>query len=211
MQQAYIDGLWVNMTGNRFYYSYEPSRNEDASIAEIDYCQVHVGMDFNVYPMSATCWTHINGKLNAFDEITLYNADTKQMCDALKARGYHPDRTIIYPDPSGKARSTKGMPDTKILENEGFHEIRVKSRAPGFRQRQLNTNNLFEKKLIKINPIKCPRLKKDFMGVEQDKVTLEKIKKNPELTHHSDGFDYLCDILYPFSGHKPESRSITVR
>jgi hypothetical protein len=212
MQQAYIEGLWINMSGNRFYYSYDPKRNDDPTIEEIDWQQVHVGLDFNVSPMAATVWQFREGKLFCFDEITLYDADTKKMCDALKSRGYTPDRTILYPDPSGKARSTKGDPDIKILEDYGgFTEIRFRTKAPGFRMRQLNTNNLFEKGLIKIHPDKAPRLRKDFMAVEQDKVSLEKIKDNLEYTHHSDGFDYLCDILFPFSGKKPTVHSVTVR
>lgn len=212
MQQAYIEGLWVNMSGNRFYYSYDSKRNDDKTIERIEWQTIHVGLDFNVSPMAATCWHRVDGKLLCFDEITLYDADTKKMCDALKSRGYTPDICILYPDPSGKARSTKGDPDIKILEDYGgFHEIRVRSKAPGFRTRQLNTNNLFEKGIIKINPTKAPRLRKDFLAVEQDKVTLEKVKDNADYTHHSDGFDYLCDILYPFSGAKPQVKSRVVR
>lgn len=211
MLDAYLKGLWINMTGNRFYYSYDPNRNDDNTIVEDRAKQVHCFLDFNVQHMTATLW-HYDGTLKGFGEIVLdNNADTAKMCEALKARGYTPDRTIIYPDPAGAARSTKGKPDHEILRINGFHQIRVKSSQPRFRQRQLNTNNLLEKGMVSFNPDTMRSLKKDLQAVEQDPVTLEKNKSNPKLTHASDGFDYGCDILFPFSGVKPESAIIKFR
>jgi hypothetical protein len=89
------------------------------------------------------------------------------------------------------------------MRNAGY-EVRHKSKAPSYRQRQLNVNNLMEKSRIIFNPDLMPDVRKDWEAVEQDKITLEKRKDNPKLTHFSDGVDYLCDILFPFSGvHKP--------
>lgn len=208
MLDAYLKGLYINMTGNRFYYSYDPGKNDDITISAPDESEtVHVTMDFNVDPMAAVVWKEtLGGGFHAFDEITLNDADTNKMAEALKARGYHPCRTIIYPDPSANARSTKGQPDVQILKNHGYVNIRVRSSHPGLRQRQLNVNNLLEKRLLKINPIRCPELKKDLISVEQDKVKLDKIKSNPKRTHHSDGMDYMCDIMFPFSGKRPTTR-----
>jgi hypothetical protein len=53
-----------------------------------------------------------------------------------------------------------------------------------------------------------PAMRKDLLLVEQDVVHLDKVKKNQELTHASDGLDYGCDILYPFSGHKPNNSGV---
>jgi hypothetical protein len=90
--------------------------------------------------------------------------------------------------------------------------VRVKNAAPRFRTRQLNVNNLLDKGRIKINPKRCPGIKRDFQGVEQDIITLEKSKKSPLLTHFSDGLDYMCDILFPFSGeHRPNSGEVKIR
>lgn len=209
MRKAYLDGVWFNMNGSLFYYSFSETNNIHSQ-PEIEFMPVHVGMDFNVDPMTATIWQYDGVTLKGIDEITISGlaggADTKMMAKALKARGYGPDRAILYPDPAGQARSTKGQPDVEILRQEGFYQIKVKSKAPGMRQRQLNVNNLFSKGIIKINPAKMPELMKDLEGVEQDKVTLEKKKSDPKRTHHSDGLDYLCDHLFPFSGKKPDSR-----
>lgn len=211
MLDAYLKGLWIDMNGNRFYYSYDPSRNDDKTIVEDKNKQVHCFLDFNVQHMTATLW-HYDGTIKGFGEVVLENnADTVKMCDALKARGYTPDRTIIYPDPAGNARSTKGKPDNEILRMQGFNQIRVKSVQPRFRTRQLNTNNLLDKGTVTFNPDTMRSLKKDLQAVQQDPITLEKDKSNPKLTHASDGFDYGCDILFPFSGVKPESAIIKFR
>jgi predicted RNA binding protein YcfA (HicA-like mRNA interferase family) len=165
--------------------------------------------------MSAVLWQYDGKKARAFDEITIENladgADTKMMGKAIMAKGYVPDSVVLYPDPSGNNRSTNGDPNIVILKNMGFTDIRVRKSHPTFRQRQLNMNNLLEKGVIEIHPKKCPRLKKDFMSVEQDTVTNEKIKKNKKLTHHSDGADYFFDILFPFKGSSSRSSVYRVR
>ncbi len=203
MLDAYVDGLFVNMVGNRFYYAYT-DRNEDKNIAEYQEGEaVHVCIDFNVEYMTATVWRFDGYTLRGIDEIEIRNnADTEKMCAELIRRGYMPDNTVIYPDPSGNSRRTSGKSDIQIIRNYGFKEIRVKPSAPQFRQRQLNANNLLAKGIVKINPDKMPAMKRDFLAVTQDPATTEKIKENPKLTHASDGFDYMVDHLFPFSGKR---------
>ena len=229
MLDAYLRGLFVNMNSNRFYYSYDPGKHHDELIYRDHAQEIHVSLDYNVSPMCATLW-HIvpvtDGmgfpikdtygqpmlQLKGFDQIEIEDdADTHKMCDALFARGCSPDTTTIYPDPAGKQRSTKGPPDNEILKSRGFYKIRVRLVAPRFRERQLNVNNLLDKGLIKFNPNKCPGIKRDLAAVEQDKITLEKLKNNAKLTHYSDGLDYMCDILFPLSGKKPDSKMVRIR
>ncbi len=201
MLDAYLDGLFVNMTGNRFYYAFG-DKNKDVSIQRDPDLDVYCCFDFNVQFMTTTFWHHIGGRLIAFDEIVIENnADTKKMCEIMLQRGYLPDSTIIAPDPSGNSRSTKGKSDVEIIRQAGFHRI-LSTKAPYMRTRQLNAANLMDKSIVKINPLRCPTLEDDFLGVTQDPNTNEKMKNNPRLTHASDGFDYLVDHLYPFSGKR---------
>jgi len=81
----------------------------------------------------------------------------------------------------------------------------MKAKAPGFRARQLCVNNLLDKARVKINPDKCKRLLKDWEAVEQNVADFSKIKDNPQLTHASDGTDYMFDLIFPLSGTKPIS------
>lgn len=202
MIETFRHGLWVNMATNRFYYSHDPKKCEDRGLIPELFNKFHCSMDFNVDPFCATIWGYDGVGLYGVEQVHLEGGagyKTSNMVDALFKRNYKPANTIIYPDPAGKARSTKGESDVHILRAAGY-EVRVKSAAPNFRRRQLNVNNLLDKARIKYNPDLCPGIRKDFIGVEQDPITLEKRKDNPKLTHFSDGLDYLTDILFPFSG-----------
>jgi len=211
--EAYRRGLWVNMASGRFYYSYNPTKQFDETINRQEFVEFHCSLDFNVDPFCATLWGYDGHGLYGIDQIKLegdQGYSTQNMIQALKARGYLPSNTIIYPDPAGRARSTKGAPDNKVLQDAGY-QVRVKLAAPSFRARQLNVNNLLDKSRIKFHPKLCTGIRKDFEAVEQDKITLEKKKNNPLLTHFSDGLDYMCDILFPFSGNAKATTLIKVR
>lgn len=56
MLDAYLRGLFVNMKGNRFYYAYDPKKNDDTEIEQLEGEEVHVTLDYNVAPMVATLW-----------------------------------------------------------------------------------------------------------------------------------------------------------
>lgn len=212
MLEAYMSGKFISMVGNAFYYSYS-DKNVDSTMVEKEDYPVFITMDFNVDPMVATIWQYqADGSLGAVNEIILkQNADTNKMCTAMVSRGYVPDRVSIFPDPAGNARSTKGRPDNVILKEHGYYDIRVKGAAPNFRKRQLNVNNLLEKVRLKVNKLKCPWMHRDLLLCAQNTITLEKMKDNPELTHSSDGLDYMCDILFPFSGAKPSGSVVKIR
>lgn len=204
MVDAYRHGLWVTSAGDRFYYSYNPKKNLDASISRDKFFQFFASIDFNVDPMCATLWGSDGYNIYGVDQVFLEGDQgfrTENLIQAMIAKGYTPHNTICYPDPAGRARSTKGLPDNTILRNAGY-QVRFKTQAPSMRKRQLNGNNMLDKGRVKIHPELCKGLKKDFEGVEQDKITLEKKKDNPKLTHFSDGFDYLVDIMFPFTGDK---------
>lgn len=211
MQDAFVRGLWVNMSSNRFYYAYDPTKHDqpkDNPYKPDEFDWHHIGLDFNVDYMSANIWQYDGWNLWGVTEVTLpANSDTKKMSDALKARGFTPKNSILYPDPAGNARSTKGKPDIVILRNEGWEEIRVKKQAETHRKRQLHTNNLFDKGRVHPNPVTQKEFKKDLLAVEMNPIQMQKDKSNPKRTHHSDGFDYLCDILIPF---KPPTKQANV-
>lgn len=232
MLDAYLRGLFVNMKGNRFYYAYDPARNDNPGIEQIPDAEVHVSLDYNVCPMVATLWNVVNvtngqgvplldsmgrplRRAFAFDTIVIEDgADVHRMSRALFERDLDPETTTIYPDPAGKNRNTavEGAKSNNLVLMEcGWRKIKVRSAAPRFRQRQLGMNNLLARGQIQLHPVRCKPLKKDFEAVEQDKATLEKIKENPKLTHASDGADYFADWIFPFSGQKPESGSIKIR
>lgn len=210
--QAYLKGEWVNLNGAQFYFSYDHQKNKSDKIPKRDEPFL-IGVDFNVDPMCANVWQRFGKELHCVDEIVLSGGqgyNTANLVTALEARGYGPANSTIFPDPAGQARSTKGKPDVHILREAGYHVV-VRASAPRLRERQLNINNLFDKKVLFVNQKLAPKLHKDLIAVEVDPITLEKIKKNHELTHASDAMDYLVSELYPFNGHRSSTYTVGIR
>ncbi len=237
MLDAYMRGLMVNMTSDRFYYSYDPLLNDDTSIKYNPQLPVMALIDFNVDPMCATLCqiqeTPSNGlirvvdhqgrpyrEVHAFDEIRLEGPeghDTANLSAAMYAKGLHPESTILYPDPAGNARSTKGdiqrgRSDIEILRNLGWFQIKVKTKAPNMRGRRLATNNVLSRGYFKLHPGMAKGLKKDLSKNKLCRITFGKVKSDLTQTHFSDGFDYFVDWEYPLSGKKPSrSGSVQIR
>jgi len=214
MRDAFLDGKYINMAGSMFYYAFDRQRNVSRETVRVPGQKVLVMVDFNVTPFCASFWhadpESRNPYSHCFDELEINDMNTDRFCDALLARGYTPEICSIYPDPAGKARSTKGTSDFEVLRRRGFTDIRARMVAPQLRRRQLCMNNLLEKGVIKINP-NCTGVIRDFERVEQDAATFEKVKTNARLTHFSDGADYGHDILFPLSGNRPGAQSIKFR
>lgn len=83
--------------------------------------ELHIGMDFNLDPMSAVVAAKMGDQLHIIDEIRIYGSNTDEMVEEIRNR-YGNRRIIVYPDPAGAARSSKsgGRSDHTILRNAGF-------------------------------------------------------------------------------------------
>lgn len=197
--KLYVLGQRIRLTTDSFYYSYSKDVN-NYDCQHDEELTVYANLDFNVGNMTTTL-AHVIGsgrskQLLFFGEIVLtdFGSDTEAMGNAIRER-FHPSRCILTVDASAKARKTSGKSDVKILENMGF-TVRYKSQNPRMRKRQVMVNGLLAKRNILINPKTCPMLTRDLLRVVQDKVTFEKKKDKPELTHASDTLDYLCDFEF---------------
>jgi hypothetical protein len=105
---------------------------------------LHIGMDFNLNPMTATVWVEYGGVDWQVDEIILDTSDTDKMSKEILAR-YSPfgniGRITIYPDASGQSGRTSagGKTDHSILRGYGFRLV-VDPTNPAVRDR-INTGN----------------------------------------------------------------------
>ena len=101
------------------YYGF--SREESVLAIDDDNGTLHIGMDFNIDPMSAVICIRRGGTLIAVDEIVMYGSNTDEMVAEIVDR--YPRRNIIvYPDPASRQRksSAGGRTDLSILQNAGF-------------------------------------------------------------------------------------------
>lgn len=109
----------------RIFYAFERSRNvkpftwpEEILHKPHD---IHIGMDFNIDPMSAVVFAKIGTYLHVIDELRIFGSNTDEMVQEIKSR-YPTDKITVYPDPAGAQRKTSagGRTDHQILRNAGF-------------------------------------------------------------------------------------------
>ncbi|MBB3175007.1 hypothetical protein FHR90_002854 [Endobacter medicaginis] len=115
--------------------------------------RIHVGMDFNVNPMTATIWQQAGTALWQTGEIVLGTSNTDEMVSVLRSRHgrlrhdgvVSVEHISVYPDPAGQQRrsSAFGRTDISILREAGF-KVCAMSSHPSLRDRVNVMNRLFE-------------------------------------------------------------------
>jgi hypothetical protein len=151
---------------------------------------LHIGLDFNVDPMSAVVCIIENDRIFVVDEVQIYSSNTNEMCDEIKTR-YKNKQIVVYPDPSARQRKTSagGLTDLAILKNNGF-DVRCRSTAPLVRDRI----NAVNSKLKNVNG------KNSLFIVKFCKNAIKSIERQiyKEGTHIPDkdsGYDHMNDAL----------------
>lgn len=155
---AYIDGLFVNLTSGSVYPNFCRHKNHtNATIRPGE--QLHVGMDFNINRMAATIHVIREGLPLLLEEATSL-FDTPAMIAELKRR--FPGHSItVYPDASGKNRkSVNGSEsDHALLRAAGF-PVMVNPSNPAVRDRVLAANAMFlngeGQRRYRVNTDNCP-------------------------------------------------------
>ncbi len=151
---------------------------------------LHIGIDFNINPMSATVSVVNNSTMHVIDELEIYSSNTIELVKEIKER--YPHRTIFaYPDASGMALKTSaaGMSDHLILKNAGFN-LKVGKTNPPVVDRINAVNTMLSdavgNKSLFIDP-KCKRLRECLI-----KHTYREGTRQPD---KDSGYDHLLDSL----------------
>ena len=186
-QQEY-EATFVNYSG-MIYYNFSRDKNivekynKNTGI-------LHIGLDFNVDPMSAVVCVIENDRIFMIDEIQIYSSNTNEMCEEIRTR-YKNVQIVVYPDPSARQRKTSagGLTDLAILKNNGF-DVRCRSNAPLVRDRI----NAVNSKLKNVNG------KSSLFIVKSCKNAIKSIERQiyKEGTHIPDkdsGYDHMNDAL----------------
>lgn len=175
---------------------------------------IHVGMDFNIDPMSAVvCVTDNQDNAWCIDEITIYSSNTNEMADEIKQR-YGNRPVFVYPDATGLRRTTNstGMSDHLILQHHGFKLITGRSNPPvAERISSVNArlcNNTGERKLF-VSP-KCKQLREGLIKMTYREGTRQP-DKNSGYDHITDALGYYIQRTWPIMGKTPEPYGATRR
>jgi hypothetical protein len=164
--------------------------------------QVHVGMDFNVDPMTAAICDVSGDTVTQYDEVYLRHSNTYEMVKHLiEVKHLDPAMTTIYPDSTGAAESSNAhLSDLAILKNAGF---KIKAHPANPRQRDrlaaVNTRCRSSNGIVRFFvQHHCKKTINDLNKVQvMPDGRLDKTQKDTGLTHISDGLGYLIAYLFP--------------
>lgn len=193
--KAYLDGEFVNLTARNVYYNFDRKRNHSDRILN-DNDTLHIGMDFNVGNMHAVIHV-INNYPIAVDELTGI-IDTQTMCNVIREK-YSNSNIIIYPDSSGKNRSTNAdLTDIQILKNAKFL-VKYKETNPLVSDRVKNMNRMFLNGLNQVgyfvNTRTCPTYTEALEKMANDKNGIPDKKNGYD--HITDAGGYFISFQYP--------------
>ena len=194
--QEYL-ASFENFSG-RVAYNFERVHHIVELPKDLDTKIIHVGMDFNVNPMSAVILVQQGDTLYAIDEIRIPNSNTLELALELKNR-YPRSQIITYPDPSGSARKTSSGAQTDhiILRNQNFRVLAPNSHtAVRDRIASLNSRLMSESGLVKLFFSK--KLKYTIESLERYTYKEDTmIPDKGQYDHMFDALSYCVDYLYP--------------
>ena len=187
---------FVNYSGI-IYYNF--SREESVNRSADDGSMLHIGMDFNLDPMSAVVAIRDGSTLKIIDEIVIYGSNTDEIVDEIKTR--FPSRQIcVYPDPAARQRKTSagGRTDLSILQNAGF-AVKVRERHSAIRDRINSVNARLKSADGQRHLVIDPRCKQVIKSLERQtyKEGTSQPDKDSGFDHMNDALGYLIDFLYP--------------
>mgnify|MGYP003985228157 FL=1 len=202
-----FEGTFENYAGS-VYYNFHPV--DSVIDRKIDWEKpLHIGMDFNVDPMSA-CVTQIEkDKIYAVDEIIIYSSNTDEMCQEIRDRYGSKAQIFIYPDPASRQRKTSagGRTDLSILQNAGF-KVKVKHKHPSIRDR-VNAVNAKLKDSKGVRHIFVSKSCKTMIKGLQRQIYKENTNipdKEQGFDHMNDALGYLIDYIKPLTSNIQFSR-----
>ena len=184
-----FEGTFENYAG-QVYYNFHPV--ESVKDYKLDLSKpLHMGMDFNVDPMSC-CVAHIEkDKVYFVDEIVIYSSNTDEMCQEIRDRYGSKAKIFVYPDPACKQRKTSagGRTDLSILQNSGFN-VKVKNKHAAIRDRVNNVNSRLKDSNGERHIFIGKNLKILLKGLQR-----QIYKENTNIPDKEEGFDHMNDAL----------------
>jgi len=200
-------GALFMQEGGTVYHAFDEGRNVAPGRLNPER-ELFVGVDFNVNPMSAVLFQPFTTReglegIHGIAEKYIDDGDTFKLMTWLvefcKTNRLPRSRVTVYPDASGRARSTSGKSDLQIIRDAGF-AVRAPRTNPPIRDRVNCVNGLLAPLLLRF-----PRLVIDPSLVVLINA-LKHQKRDPKtslpdkehgLDHPNDALGYLCHERYP--------------
>ena len=181
------------------YYAFDRSIHIDEINFQRPQQIIHIGVDFNVNPMTAVCFVYQDGHFYFIDEMELFGSNTDELCQEVLRR-FPNTKIFAYPDASAKSRKTSsnGRTDVSIMQNNGFI-VKMHNRNPAIRDRVNAVNTQLKNGAGVSNITIHPKCKKLIQALER-----QIYKPGTNLPEKDTGFDHLVDSFgYGISYLKP--------
>ena len=195
-KQEYM-ASFVNYAG-QIYYNFDRKENVLEEYKP-DTNEIHIGMDFNISPMSAVITELKGNNIYIYDEIVLYSSNTDEMVQEIRNR-FQNKHIFIYPDPASKQRKTSagGVTDLAILKNAGFN-MRVRNAHPLIRDRINAVNTKLKNANGKRTLFIAKNCKTMLKSIERQiyKEGTSVPDKDNNYDHMNDALGYLVEYLFP--------------
>jgi hypothetical protein len=188
----------------RVFYAFD-RKNNIKSYSGPEQREIHIGIDFNVDPMSAVVGVKSGSDFYIIDEIRIFGSNTDELVGEINSR--YPNKAIIcYPDPAGAQRKTSasGRTDHTILRQASFRVLAPHAHTP-----IRDGVNAVNAKLRSSNGIstlfidnKCKYLIESLeKQVYKEGTTIP--DKDSGLDHMNDALRYMIDYLFPIRHSHP--------
>lgn len=215
-EQEYL-AQFINYAGVIFYaYDDELNRVPYDRSHFTSRTPLHLGIDFNVSPI--TCSVAVKGPdwLHIIDEIEIYGSNTLELVQEIRNRYGIERQYFSYPDATGSRTNTNsmGMSDHIVLQNNGIKVITDKTN-PNINDSINSVNSLLctaegERNLL-IDP-SCKKIRECMLKYVYKEGTRIPNKDNIH-DHFADGIRYLCHRLFPIkpmpvSGYRSSHRRL---
>lgn len=182
----------------QIYYNFDRQENVIDEY-ETTTNSIHIGIDFNIDPVSAVISEVKQDNLYVYDEIVIYSSNTDELVEEINSR-YSGKHIFVYPDPASKQRKTSagGRTDLSILKNAGYN-VRVRNAHPLIRDR-INAVNTKLKNAKGLRTLfianNCKNVIKSIERQIYKEGTSLPDKEN-NYDHMNDALGYLVEFLYP--------------
>ena len=221
LQEAYVNGEFVNLTGNCVYYSFDRNihhkpftldKDIENGVRSVEAEQfkretLHIGVDFNVGHMSAIVHRELdfpNGKgLHAIQEFSELR-DTPDLVEAIEEL-YGNYRLFFYPDASGASNSTNASESDHVLLAK-VGTIRAFPKNPRIKDRVASVNKLIEDGKYYVDIDRCPDYTEDLE--QQTYTPLGLPDKSSGNDHRPDAAGYCVYYKHPVMNRSLKLRSV---
>ena len=184
-----FEGTFENYAG-AVYYNFHAVDN--VLEKKIDWNKpLHIGLDFNVDPMSACVAQIDRDKIHFVDEIVIYSSNTDEMVQEIRDRYGTKTRIFVYPDPACRQRKTSagGRTDLTILQNAGF-SVKCKLKHSPIRDRVNAVNSRLKSADGKRYIFISPSCKIMIKGLQR-----QIYKENTNIPDKEEGYDHMNDAI----------------